>query len=80
MAVADNVKVGISTTENLMVPKRLALYKGESSPLAAFGMVCGMVFPILMFPASILYGLAELLIPELARCNAAGSKKRIHHL
>lgn len=80
LAVADNVKVGISTTENLMVPKRLALYKGESTPLAAFGMVCGMVFPILMFPASILYGLAELLIPELARCNAAGSQKRIHHL
>lgn len=80
LAIADNVKVGISTTENLMVPKRLALYKGESSPLAAFGMVCGMVFPILMFPAAILFGLAELLIPELARCNAAGSKERICHL
>ena len=33
-----------------------------------------------MFPAAILYGLAELLIPELARCNAAGSTGRIRHL
>ena len=80
LAIADNAKVGISTTENLIVPKRLALYKGESSPLGAFGMVCGMVFPILMFPAAILFGLTELLIPELARCNAAGSKERIRHL
>lgn len=80
LAIADDVKAGISTAENLLVPKRLALYPGEAAPLAAFGMVCGMVFPVLMFPAAILFGLAELLIPELARCNAAGSKARIQHL
>lgn len=80
LAIADNIKAGISTTENLMVPKRLALYPGEATPLASFGMVCGMVFPVLMFPAAILFGLAELLIPELARCNAAGSTARIRHL
>lgn len=80
LALADDLKAGISTTENLMVPKRLALYKGAMDPLAAFGVVCGMVFPVLMFPAAILYGLAELLIPELARCAAAGSQKRIRYL
>ena len=80
LAIADNVKAGISTTENLMVPKRLALYPGAVSPMATFGMVCGMVFPILMFPVAILFGLVELLIPELARCNAAGSNTRIRHL
>lgn len=80
LALADDLKSGISTTENLMVPKRLALYPGTESPLAAFGMVCGMVFPILMFPAAILFGLAELLIPELARCRAAESIKRIRYL
>jgi len=80
LALADDLKAGISTTENLMVPKRLALYAGTADPLAAFGTVCGMVFPVLMFPAAILYGLAELLIPELARCAAAGSKRRIQYL
>ncbi len=80
LALADNLKSGISTTENLMVPKRLALYPGVMDPLAAFGIVCGMVFPVLMFPAAILFALAELLIPELARCNAAGSRKRIRYL
>ena len=80
LALADDLKAGISTTENLMVPKRLAKYPGTDAPLAAFGMVCGMVFPILMFPAAILFGLAELLIPELARCAAAGSKQRIRYL
>ena len=80
LALADDLKAGISTTENLMVPKRLALYPDALDPLAAFGCVCGMVFPILMFPAAILYGLAELLIPELARCAAAGSQKRVTYL
>lgn len=80
LALADDLKAGINTTENLMVPKRLALFPGAANPLAAFGTVCGMVFPVLMFPAAILFALAELLIPELARCNAAGSKVRIHYL
>ena len=80
LALADDLKAGISTAENLMVPKRLALFAGEISPLAAFGTVSGMVFPVLMFPAAILFALAELLIPELARCDAAGSRRRIRYL
>ena len=80
LALADDLKTGITTAENLMVPKRIALYSGVSDPLAAFGMICGMVFPILMFPAAILFGLNELLIPELARCHAAGSENRIRYL
>lgn len=51
-----------------------------AEPLAAFGMLTGMVFPVIMFPAAILFGLAELLIPELARRAAAGSQRRIQYL
>ena len=80
LAVADDLKTGINTVENLMVPKRLALHRATASPLAAFGLVSGMVFPVIMFPAAILFGLTELLIPELARCAAAGSTTRIHYL
>jgi len=80
LAMADVLKSGINTTENLMVPKRLALCNLVENPLASFGMVGGMVFPVLMFPACILFGLAELLIPELARCAAAGSNRRISYL
>jgi stage V sporulation protein B len=80
LAGADNLRTGISTVENLMVPKRLALNRTVADPLASFGCLSGMVFPVLMFPACILFGLAELLIPELARCHAAGSRNRISYL
>lgn len=80
LALADTLRTGISTVENLMVPRRLRLNAAVASPLAAFGTVTGMVFPVLMFPACILFALAELLIPELARCRAAGSRERIRYL
>ena len=80
LGAADVLKSGINTTESLMVPKRLGLYPLIDNPLAAFGLVSGMVFPVIMFPACILFGLAELLIPELARCAAAGSLQRIRYL
>ena len=80
LALADVLKSGINTTENLMVPKRLARNICIADPLAAFGCLSGMVFPVLMFPACILFGLAELLIPELARCAAAESRGRISYL
>ena len=80
LALADNLKAGISSLENLMVPRRLGLFPGISNPVAVFGILTGMVFPVMMFPASILYSLAELLIPELARCAAVRSTARIQYL
>lgn len=80
LAAADILKAGISTAENLMVPKRLARNPAVENPLASFGIVSGMTFPILMFPVCILFGLAELLIPELARCAAAEKYTRIAYL
>ena len=80
LAIADDCKAGINTVENLMVPRRLALCTTVADPLAAFGILSGMVFPILMFPACILFSLAELLIPEMARCAAGGNQTRIRYL
>ena len=78
LAAADTCKGGLSTLENLMVPKRLAL--AVADPLGAFGRITGMVFPVLMFPACILFGLSELLIPELARCRCCGGETRVSYL
>lgn len=76
LALADDLKAGLSAAEKLVIPKRLMLHTGTEAPMAAFGVVCGMVLPVLMLPAAILFALAELLIPELARCAAVGSTRR----
>ncbi len=80
LAAAEDLRSGVSALENLMVPRRLSLYGGLGDPLAAFGRISGMVFPLMMLPSAILSSLAEVLIPELARCAAVGSRNRIRYL
>jgi len=80
LALSDVLRSGITTLENMMVPKRLAKAPGIVSALGSFGILSGMVFPVLMFPACILHALSDLLIPELARCAASGNSPRIQYL
>ncbi len=74
LGVSESLRAGLNTVENLIVPQRLGLYAGTVSAIADYGVVCGMVFPILMFPTAILFSLAELLVPELSRCVRGGPR------
>ena len=81
LAFGDYLRSGLRTLEQLLIP--LGLSRAAGSPeaaMAAYGTVHGMVFPILMFPAAILYSLSDLLVPELARCRAVGNTRRIRTL
>lgn len=80
LAVADDLRSGLNTIENLIVPKRLARFAGTADALADYGVLQGMVFPVLMFPAAILFSLAELLVPEFSRCAAGRRTPRIRYL
>lgn len=80
LAVADDLRAGLNTVENLIVPKRLSLFSGTANALADYGVLHGMMFPLLYFPAAILFSLADLLVPEFSRCAAGGRNPRIRYL
>ena len=81
LALSAYLRSGLSTLEQFLIPWGLARHGGSyEASMAAYGTIHGMVFPILMFPAAILYTLADLLVPELARCRAEENTRRIHHL
>lgn len=80
LALADALRSGLNTIEDLIIPRQLALFAGTVNAMADFGMIRGMVFPVLMFPAAILFALAELLVPEFSRCAAHGSRNRVQYL
>ena len=80
LALADTLRSGLNTIEDLIIPRQLALFAGTVNAMADYGMIRGMVFPVLMFPAAILFSLAELLVPEFSRCAARGSKSRVQYL
>lgn len=68
----------LSSTENMLIPKGLKKSgANEESSLAQYGMMQGMVMPILFFPSAFLSSLSMLLIPEMAEANANGKRETI---
>ena len=76
LALNDYLRSGLSSVEQFLIPYGLERSGSRHRALAAYGTVCGMVFPVLFFPASVLYALSDLLVPELARAKARRDKKR----
>lgn len=68
----------LRTVENTMIPARLLLYglSAETS-MSLYGMIKGMVLPILFFPSSFLTSLSSILIPSVAGDNAAANEKKV---
>ena len=56
------------SVENLLIPRGLAAQYGYTGALAQYGMMHGMVLPVLQFPSAALFAAVTLLVPELARC------------
>ena len=80
VGLADDLRAGLNTLENLLIPRRLALYGGTVNAMADYGVLHGMVVPVLMFPAAILASLADLLVAEFSRCAAHPGRVRVRYL
>lgn len=80
IAASSYIRTGLSTLENMLIP---AGFKKHGSPregaLSQYGMITGMVMPILYFPSSFLYAFSGLLVPEMAEANAANRRKGIRY-
>ena len=81
VALNDYLRSGLGTMEQFLIPYGLARWGGSrNKAMADYGTIQGMVFPILLLPSTILYAVADLLVPELARCRAQKNQQRIRHL
>jgi stage V sporulation protein B len=66
-------RVTLSTVQNLLVPRGLRKSGATSqSALAGYGMIQGMVFPVITFPSVLFFSLSELLVPELTHAQQRG--------
>lgn len=64
--------------ESTLVPARLVMYGiTRADALSFFGMIKGMILPILFFPSSLLNSLSTLLIPEISESVAKGNLKTV---
>lgn len=81
LALSAYARSALSTLEHMLVPRGLKK-SGVSSEhaLDLYGIVHGMVFPVLFFPSVIFYSISELLVPELTENQVAGKEARIEYL
>ena len=65
--------------ENIIIPNGLKK-SGESlsSSMSLYGILKGMVLPILFFPSAFLTAFSTTLIPEIAKANILKLKERVH--
>lgn len=81
VALNDYLRSGLGTLEQFLIPYGLTRFGGSrTGALGDYGTIQGMVFPVMMFPTVVLFAVADLLIPELARCKAEENRNRIRRL
>ncbi len=81
VALGGCLTAALSTANDTLIPITLR-QSGDSAShaLEQFGTFEGVVIPVLFFPSTMLCALSGILIPEIARANAAGNQRRVCQL
>ena len=58
----------------------IAFGMSKAEAISIIGGVMGMVFPIIMFPMSLLMSLVRVIMPEIARAKALNNRERVNSL
>ena len=73
LAISAYARTALSTLQNLLVPKGFQKSGASAeAALADYGVIEGMVIPIITFPSAFFYSLAELIVPELTEAQVNG--------
>lgn len=78
VAITSYIRSGLSSLKQLLIPLRLQK-SGLSSnvALSSFGMIQGMVMPILLFPEVLINSFSGLVVPEFAYYDTKKEKRKI---
>ena len=77
-AVGSWVRSGLVSAKHLLIPKGLRKCGASAAAaLSTYGIIQGMVMPVLSFPAAFLGTVSSLLVPEIAESHALGQKRRL---
>lgn len=81
VTASSSLRSGLSTIENVLIPSGLQKAGASSQKsLAGYGLINGMVMPVITFPSVFLFSFALLLIPEMSEANAVNHKKNINYI
>ncbi len=78
VAVGSYARQGLLTAEHLAIPwglRKSGASAGDA--LASYGVLQGMVFPLVLFPSAVLGAFSGLLVPEFAEAKERGENEKI---
>lgn len=78
LALSAYARTALNAVQNILIPKGLKK-SGVSTEkaLSSYGMIQGMVFPIITFPSAFFASLSELVVPELTDAQVKGKREYI---
>lgn len=80
IAFKSYINSGFHMMENVLIPSAFGRSGlSVSASMGMYGMLKGMVMPLLMFPTSIIQSFATVLMPEIAGANATGNTRRVNY-
>ena len=78
VAFSAYVRSGLTTLEHVLIPMGLQIYgASRGDALADYGIISGMVLPVVLFPYALIYSFTGLLVPEIA---GAASEKHVNRI
>ena len=81
MAFSSYVCSALITIKNVMIPLGLVKYgMTRDVALSQFGVINGMVIPIILFPAAFIGTFSSLIVPEVTECYRLGNRKKINYI
>lgn len=81
VTVAACLRSGLLTLQHALIPRGLkATGSSWGAALASYGVIHGVVLPVVLFPSVFVSSFSGLLVPEIAEANARGHHKRVAYV
>lgn len=81
IAFSAYIRSGLTTVEHILIPLGLREFGLDpAAALESYGILSGMVLPVVLFPYALIHSFTGLLVPEVSGGIAAGEKKHIEYI
>jgi stage V sporulation protein B len=81
IAFSAYIRSGLTTVEHILIPLGLREFGLDSATaLESYGILSGMVLPVVLFPYALIYSFTGLLVPEVSGGIAIGEKRHIEYI
>lgn len=81
VAFSAYIRSGLTTVEHILIPLGLREFGLDSAAaLESYGILSGMVLPVVLFPYALIYSFTGMLVPEVSGGIAIGEKRHIEYI